>query len=111
MLRQVFEHEAKRQAELLNFTRQHPESLAELLTKAEADDGVYALGLRPSLFRRLTGLGVYCVRDLRAHPQPHLIPALLDKKSLGELRVALAETQGLGLDDLGRLYPLAEAAA
>ena len=64
------------------------------------------MGLSRYLFRRLTGLGIYGLRSLRDSPRRSLLPRVLDKKSLLELRTALATHHGLELDDHGQLAPL-----
>lgn len=90
--------------------RQRAQVKAEIETRLAADDGLNHLGLSRYLFHRLTGMGIYCLRDLEAHPRRRLLPAILDRKNWQELCAALAEKHGLGLDERGEVYPLAEAA-
>ena len=82
------------------------EALAKITAKLAAPDGLHRLGLSRYLFRRLTELGIYGLRDLELHPRRYLLPTVLDGKSLRELRAALATHHGLELDDHGQLSPL-----
>ena len=78
----------------------------EIAAEIAAPDGLHRMGLSRYLFRRLTGLGIYGLRSLRDSPRRSLLPRVLDKKSLLELRTALATHHGLELDDHGQLSPL-----